>query len=101
MVSGKVEIFFGVSDGDLVVDTLQESGCVMNQVSIISLQKITYSARAVTDCEMLTISKKDLMTMKDKNSMITLNAAIEEFEQKYIKARKLNEKREQMHFLDY
>jgi len=43
---------------------------------------------------MLTISKKDLMTMKDKNSMITLNAAIEEFEQKYIKARKLNEKRE-------
>lgn len=67
LVSGKIEIYLKVSDGELILDTLEESGCVMNQINILNKQKMNYCARAKTDVELMTISYNDLMTYKDKN----------------------------------
>ena len=30
LASGKIEIYLKISDGEMILDTLEESGCVMN-----------------------------------------------------------------------
>jgi CRP-like cAMP-binding protein len=36
LVSGQIECFLKISDGELILDTLEESGCVMNQINILN-----------------------------------------------------------------
>lgn len=67
LVSGKIEIYLTISEGELYLDTLEEVGSVLNQISILNKQKMTYSARAKTDVEVLTMSYEKLMQFRDKN----------------------------------
>lgn len=62
---------------------------------------MTYSARAKTDAEVLTISLDNLNKYREKNSMKELDKAIVDFEDNYIKKRELHVKHQQMFFLDY
>mmetsp|Transcript_41304 Transcript_41304/g.62908 ORF Transcript_41304/g.62908 Transcript_41304/m.62908 type:complete len:172 (-) Transcript_41304:761-1276(-) len=78
LVQGKIEIYVPTSE-DLILDILEEPGCILNQVSVISNFKVSYCARAKTDLECLTISIDDLMTYKKKSQMTSLNYAIDDF----------------------
>jgi CRP-like cAMP-binding protein len=64
LVTGKIEIFVTISGEngpeELIMDTLEEPGCVMNQVSMLKRFKLNYSARAKTDVEVMVISYEDL-----------------------------------------
>ena len=101
LVSGQIEIYLKISDGELILDTLEESGCVMNQINILNKVKMNYCARAKSDIELMTISYRDLMAYKEKSQLSTLKQAIEDFQDKYIMKRKLLDKFEQHYFLDY
>lgn len=90
LVSGKIELFLTIAGGDLYLDTLEESGCVLNQISILNQFKMTYSARAKTDVEVLTISLENLNKYREKNSMKALDQAINEFQEQYVKKKELH-----------
>lgn len=79
-----------IAGGDLYLDTLEESGCVLNQISILNQFKMTYSARAKTDVEVLTISLENLNKYREKNSMKALDQAINEFQEQYVKKKELH-----------
>lgn len=66
LVQGTLELYLTITDGELILDTLKCSGSVLNQVSILTKLKMTYSVRAKTDVEMLTITKEDLYRYKEK-----------------------------------
>lgn len=85
-----------------MLDTLEEPGCVMNQINFLNKQKMSYCARAKSDVvEILTISHSDLMAYRDKTQLFQLKMAIENFQDNYIMKRKLLDKFEQHYFLDY
>ena len=79
LASGQVEIYLKIADGELMLDTLEEPGCVMNQINFLNKQKMLYCARAKSDVEMLTISHKDLMAYSEKTQLLQLKIAIENF----------------------
>ena len=67
LAQGTIELYLNISEGELYLDSLVESGCVMNQVGIISKMKLNYNARAKTDVEVHAISYEDLMKYKNKS----------------------------------
>jgi hypothetical protein len=56
LVNGEIEMFFQLKNKDIKIETLKERGCVMNQVNCLTLDKITYSAKAVNSVTLLTLS---------------------------------------------
>ena len=101
LAQGTIELYLNISEGELYLDTIEEAGCVMNQVSVLTKTKLTYCTRAKTDVELLTISYEDLMKYKNKSQMQSLSLAIDEFENNYIPKQGLNDKAQLMYFLDY
>lgn len=53
-------MFFALKNKDLKIETLKDRGCVMNQVNCLTMDKITYSARAIDSVTLLTISLQDI-----------------------------------------
>ena len=56
LVTGQVELFFALKNKDIKIETIKHRGCVMNQTNCLTMDKITYSARAVDSVTLLTIS---------------------------------------------
>ena len=55
-----MELFFALKNNTIKIETLTERGTVMNQVNCLTMDKITYSARAVNSVTLLTISLQDI-----------------------------------------
>lgn len=70
-------------------------------MSILTKLKMTYSVRAKTDVEMLTITKEDLYRYKEKAQMSDLKKAIEKFEKSEIEGKNLTDRLERQYYLDY
>lgn len=101
LAHGKIEIFLTIPEGELLLDVITEPGSVLSQISILNRMKMTYSARAKVDTEMLSISYEKLQEQQALNHMQTLNQEIEKFFDKTITPLNLNEKKNQIGFLDY
>ena len=70
---GKIEIFLTIPEGELFLDVITEPGSVLSQISILNRMKLTYSARAKEDTEMLSISYEKLQEQRALNHMQPLN----------------------------
>ena len=64
LVQGKIEIYVNINDEEIILDMLEEPGCILNQVCILNKYPSTYSARAKSDLEVLSITREDLMMYK-------------------------------------
>jgi CRP-like cAMP-binding protein len=101
LARGKIEIFLTIPEGELILDTITEPGSVFAQISILNRMKMTYSARAGEDSEILTISNEKLIEQRALNHMQPLNTQIDKFFDKVINPLDLQDKRNLMGFLDY
>lgn len=101
MARGKIEIFLTIPEGELILDTITEPGSVFAQISILNRMKMTYSARAGEDSEILTISHEKLSEQRALNHMQALNAEIDKYHDKVINPLNLNDKLNLIGFLDY
>lgn len=98
---GKIEIFLTIPEGELFLDCITEPGSVLSQISILNRMKLTYSARAKEDSEMLSISYEKLQEQRALNHMQPLNQEIEKYFEKVINPLDLQDKRTLIGFLDY
>ena len=98
---GKIEIFLTIPEGELQLDVITEPGSVLSQISILNRMKLTYSARAKEDSEMLSISHEKLQQQRALNHMQPLNQEIEKYFDKTITPLNLDDKFNQIGFLDY
>ena len=98
---GKIEIFLTIPEGELFLDVITEPGSVLSQISILNRMKLTYSARAKEDTEMLSISYEKLQEQRALNHMQPLNQEIEKYFEKTINPLDLGEKHNLICFLDY
>lgn len=98
---GKIEIFLTIPEGELLLDVITEPGSVLSQISILNRMKLTYSARAKEDSEMLSISYEKLQEQRALNHMQPLNQEIEKYFEKVITPLELHDKRSLIGFLDY
>lgn len=98
---GKIEIFLTIPEGELFLDCITEPGSVLSQISILNRMKLTYSARAREDSEMLSISYEKLQEQRALNHMQRLNHEIEKYFEKTITPLDLGDKRALIGFLDY
>lgn len=53
-------MFFKLKNKDIEIETLTDRGSVMNQINCLTLDKITYSAKAVDSVTLLTLSLQDI-----------------------------------------
>ena len=58
---GKIEIFLTIPEGELFLDLITEPGSVLSQISILIRMKLTYSARATEDSELLSITHESML----------------------------------------
>lgn len=86
LTSGVIEIYVTISGADgpeeMILDTLDTPGCVLNQVCMLKRYKLNYSARAKTDIETMVISRDDINRYLERDQMAGLRHAIEEFHRK-------------------
>lgn len=101
LAHGKIEIFLTIPEGELLLDVITEPGSVLAQISILNRMKLTYSARAKEDSEMLSISYEKLQEQRALNHMQPLNTEIEKYFDKTINLLDLGDKRNLIGFLDY
>lgn len=61
LINGEIEMFFTLKNKDpIIVENCQTRGQVFNQISCLTMDKIIYSARAVSSVTMMTIGLSDL-----------------------------------------
>ena len=101
LVKGRIEIYLSTSEGELIMDLLEEPGCILNMISVLEKYKTTFSARAKSDLECLTISEKEFSEFRGRNNMSSIRKLIQDFREKQLVPRKLNDRNERMYFLDY
>lgn len=90
-----------IPEGELVLDTVTEPGSVFAQISILKRQKMTYSARAAEDSEILSISYEKLQEYRALNHMADLNTRIDQYFEAVINPLDLKDKLNLIGFLDY
>lgn len=60
-MNGELEMFFSLKNKDpIIVENCSNRGQVFNQISCLTMDKIIYSARALTSVTMITIALSDL-----------------------------------------
>ena len=101
LARGKIEIFLTIPEGELLLDTITEPGSVLAQISILNRMKMTYSARAGEDSEILSISYEKLLEQRALNHMQPLNTEIDKYFDKVINPLNLQDKLNLIGFLDY
>jgi CRP-like cAMP-binding protein len=58
---GEIELYFPLKNDIIEIDTLNEPGCVMNQIGCVIREKISYTAKALKSASLFTISYQDLL----------------------------------------
>ena len=57
-----LQVLLKVLKNDIIeIDSLNEPGCVMNQIGCVIREKITYTAKALKSASLFTISYQDLL----------------------------------------
>jgi len=74
LANGTVDTYVSLSDEDLILDKLKIQGTVFGQFTILDKEKITYSARATSETNMLVLDKAHLQ--KHREDYKDLNEAL-------------------------